>query len=170
LSYEKEFARSGYKITWFYNDAKNLIDISSGQYTNIDKATIQGLEAECAVKIGKNWAWANSYTWLDATDDTTHTRLPNRARSILTSRLSWDDHKYFTADLWAQFYGSYQPANDASIANWRARSYVLWNLAGSYKLNKNTRIVAGLYNLFDKRDEDTLEMGRYWHVSMRLSF
>ncbi|MDR3348256.1 MAG: TonB-dependent receptor [Acidaminococcales bacterium] len=170
LSYEKEFARSRYKITWFYNDVKNLIDISSGQYTNIDKATIQGLEAEYAVKLGKNWSWANSYALLDATNDTTHARLPNRARDLFTSRLSWDDHKCFTADFWAQLYGSYLPANDASIANQRARSYVLWNLAGSCKLNKNTKIVAGLYNIFDKRDEDTLEMGRYWHVSMRLSF
>jgi outer membrane receptor for ferrienterochelin and colicins len=176
LSYEKEFARSAYKITWFYNDVKNLIDHDANpdpalqRYINIDKATIQGLEAEYTAKLSEKWSWVNSYAFLDATNDSTHTRLPNRARSVLTSRLSWNDRKYFAADLWAQLYGSYLPADDSSIANKNARSYVLWNLAGSYKLNQNTRIVAGIYNIFDKRDEDTLEMGRFAHISLRLSF
>lgn len=173
ISYEKDFSRSGYKLTYFYNNVDNLIDLrtitpGTRQYYNIAKATIQGVEAEYTTRFGEKWSWINSYTYLDATDDTNHTRLRNRARNIISSRVMYNDKKHFTASLWADLYHDYLPADDAMSL--RDRSYLLWNLSASYKLNKNTKLIMGLYNIFDKQDDDTGEIGRYFHTTIQFKF
>ena len=174
ISYEKDFRRSGYKLTYFYNDVDNLIDLratgvgADRMYHNIAKATIQGVEAEYTTRFNEHWSWINSYTYLDATDDMTGTRLRNRAKNMFSSRISYDDKKNFTASLWADLYHDYLPADDA--VSLRPRSYALWNLAASYKLNKNTKVILGLYNMFDKQDEDTGEIGQYFHATLQFKF
>ena len=171
ISYEKELSRSSYKVSYFYNNISNLIDIdSTNTYYNINKARIQGIEAEYVTKLNANWSWTNSYTYLDAMDKTRDTRLRNRARNFVSSRFTYKDNKNFTASLWANFYHDYLPANDVTIANHSARSYLTLNMSASYALGQNTKLVLTAYNIFDKRDNDALEMGRYIQTSVQFKF
>ncbi len=168
VSYEKEFSRSGYKLTYFYNDVKDLIEVQNQMYQNIAKATIQGVEAEYLTQINDNWSWINSWAYLDATDDTTSQRLRGRARNLLSSRIAYSDNKYFSASFWGELYHDYLP----TIPNisLRERSYVTWNIAGSYNLNKNTKLILGVNDIFDKQDEDANIIGRYAHLTVQFKF
>lgn len=174
ISYEKEFTRSSYKLSYFYNDVKNLIALNGdpvrNTYYNIDKAKIQGIEAEYSSKLSDNWSWTNSYTYLDAKDSGTDERLRNRARGVISSRISYKDNKNFAANMWIDFYHSYLPSNDITIANKEARSYMTVNMSANYALGKNTKLVLSAYNIFDKRDDDALEMGRYIQTTVQFKF
>ena len=169
LSWEKETGRSVYKITYFHNSVKDLIESDGDRYQNISKATLQGLEAEYSVRIHPLWALTGNYAWLRAMDDTLGVRLHGRANHLASLQALYE-HKKIAASFRAQLYGSYLPTNDASILNKQARSYVTCGLSGSYQLTDKTRLIAGVHNIFNKRDEDTLEPGRYLYVSLNLRF
>ncbi len=168
ISYEQDYSRSGYKLTYFYNDISNLIEVQNNRYQNIAKATIQGIEAEYLTRFNNNWSWINAWAYLDATDDTTGQRLKGRSRNVLTSRIAYSDNKYFSASFWGELYHDYLPTTPTIST--RERSYVTWNLAATYSLNKNTKFILGVYDIFDKMDEDANVMGRYAHLTVQFKF
>jgi outer membrane receptor for ferrienterochelin and colicins len=170
LSWEREQGRAAYKFTYFYNAVRDLITITGGRHQNIDKATLQGAEAEYRLQLNSNWALKGSYAWLSAVDDTENARLPGRARHLLTVRADYDSLGKLSASLWAQFFGNYLPKDDPSILNQSARSYTTLNLSGRYQFDKRASLTVGLYNLLGHKDQDTLLPGRYLHAGLNLSF
>ena len=65
-------------LTWFDNRIRNLIDFSPA---NIGRATTRGIELSAQGRIfGDAIGWRGCYTWQQATDDVTNTRLVRRAR------------------------------------------------------------------------------------------
>ena len=70
LSIEKDFGKATGKLSYFYNDVTNLIDLTGSgvqkEYQNIQKAVIQGMEAEYTRPLTEKLSWSNSYTYLDA--------------------------------------------------------------------------------------------------------
>ena len=169
LSFEKEWHKKAAKVTFFTNDVSNLIDLvtttgTNKQYQNISKAIIRGAEAEFTRMISPTLDWTNSYTYLEAVNGVTQQRLPNRARHMLTSGLTYHNNKDFTASFQGQLLESYLASPGGE------KSYVLWNLAMSKKLSSQYTVVLGVDNLFNKQDEDLPLMGTYVHASLRCTF
>ena len=76
------------KVTYFNNKVTNLIDsegstvggVSTYQYVNINKAQVNGTEAELGKHFAPRWTFQVNHNWLDAVDKSTDARLSNRAR------------------------------------------------------------------------------------------
>ena len=65
-------------LTWFDNRIKNLIDFSPA---NIGRATACGIELSAQGKLCDNFlGWRGCYTWQQANDDVTGSRLVRRSR------------------------------------------------------------------------------------------
>jgi len=65
-------------LTWFGNRIKNLIDFSPA---NIGRATTCGIELSAQGKLCDNFlGWRGCYTWQQANDDVTGSRLVRRSR------------------------------------------------------------------------------------------
>jgi outer membrane receptor for ferrienterochelin and colicins len=83
---EGELGRFSYRTAYFYNDVEDLItkvmvEPNVFQYTNIDKAEIQGIELEAGFDLTENFSIKGSYVYLDAKDKKTEERLEARPRN-----------------------------------------------------------------------------------------
>ncbi|QDR82411.1 Colicin I receptor [Sporomusa termitida] len=173
LSLEQDWGKATGKLTYFVNKLDNMIEedwLSSSQvtYQNIDKATLQGVEAELSYPLSATLAWTANYTNLDATDDQNNSRLTNRARHKLASRLAYDDHDSVRASLWCEFYGDF--LYDAGAGASKNKSYSLWNLNLEKALTPNYTFSVGVENLLNKKDEDLSLQGAFVYSEIRLKF
>ncbi len=151
---EGELGRLSYRTAYFYNDVKDLItkvmvEPNVFQYTNIDKAKIQGIELEAGFDLMENLSIKGSYVYLDAKDKKTGKRLEARPRNraILNTSYSSKDHG-FRADFWLEYTGSYL------IEPEKEESYTLCHLGLAKDLTKNLEIYVNVDNIFDKKVED----------------
>ncbi|MDU4961072.1 MAG: TonB-dependent receptor [Sporomusaceae bacterium] len=166
LSLERDYRNAALKLTYFYNDVSNLINLDNTYtYQNIDEATLQGVEAEYTRTLSDRVSWTNGYTYLDAVDASDNSRLKNRARNILTSRLTYADRDTFSASFWAEVYDSYLLPDVQ-----KSKSYTLWNVSASQKLSANTKLTLTVNNIFDKKDIDLPLMGIYVQSGVQFSF
>ena len=90
-------------------------------------------------------------------------KLQNRARHMVASKLSYRDGG-FTASLWAEGYQGYL------ISPGGSKTYSVWNLALSKRLNDTTKLTFGVDNIFNKKDEDVPVLGTYIHGGVQFSF
>lgn len=171
LSVERETGSVKSKLTFFTSKITDMIDeawvdSATVQYQNINRATIQGIEGEISLPLSDRLSWSGNYTYLDATNDLTDTRLYNRARHKISSRLSYRPSDTVTANLWADSYlhYRYQPAASVS-AN---ASYTLWNLNVEKQLGKNQTVLFGINNIFNHRDDTLSVPGTFAHVDMTM--
>lgn len=67
-----------------------------------------------------------------------------------------------------------EPVTSASSSTTRAPSYTFVDLGGTYKLNKNVDLYAGIYNILDKQirydDYSYVEDGRRYWLGVGLRF
>lgn len=172
LSVERDFGATTTKFTVFTNKVSDMITLQptgvSGEfkYQNIKQATLQGVEAELTQPIGDKLFWSNSYTYLEAVDDSANTRLTNRPRHKVTSRLSYNDKEGFTANLWADGYSGYLVDTGSRTSN---QSFVLWNIAVSKQIAPSSKIMLGVDNIFNKQDEDAALLGTYIHGGIQFT-
>lgn len=172
LSLERDWARATGKITYFTNKVSNMIeedmvDSSTIQYKNINKATIQGVEGEVVYPLSAKMSWAASYTYLDAVNDTDRSRLFNRARHKIGSRLSYVEQSAgLRANLWSETYSNY--LYEASAGAGKSKSYTLWNLNLEKVMSSNSTIIVGVDNLLNKHDDDLSIQGAYFHTSYKV--
>jgi len=169
VSIERDFGKATSKITYFSNKITDMIeevytDATTVQYQNINKATIQGLEAEVVYPLSAKFSWSANYTYLDAVNDMTNERLLNRARHKLASRLSYNDHQGLQANLWAEVSDGYLLESNSNKGN--NKSYTLWNLNVEKTMSKNSTFTIGLDNLLNKQDDDLSLQGTYIHSSL----
>jgi len=173
LSMERDFGTTATKLTVFTNKVTNMIDLVSTEaiptqngpkkYQNISKVTLQGIEAEVTRPIADKLFWSNSYTYMEAVNDSTNERLKNRPRHKATSRLSYNDKEGFSANLWADGYSGYLFDTGSS------KSFVLWNVALSKQIAPTSKIMLGVDNVFNKKDEDAALLGTYIHGGIQFT-
>lgn len=160
LIYSRQIAQVGPRKTFLYD--------------NISRARLDGLELSGRHPLGGGFAVAASYTYMDAANLTTGAGLTGRPEHSMTPRLEWAEGQWF-AQMSAEYVGAQHLAG-ATSANERAPSYTLWSLNGTYELDDNTRLRAGLRNITDVRlaDESHLfgysELGRSVFVSTEVKF
>lgn len=157
VSVERDFGKTTSKLTYFASKITDMIDevwvdTAKVQFQNINRASIQGLEAEVRTPLSDRASWAINYNYLDAVNDLTDSRLYNRARHKISSRFSYHPGTDWTANLWFDSYLDYwfQPSDTISTN----KSYSLWNMTVEKQLGKNQTMLLGVENLLNHRDDE----------------
>jgi outer membrane receptor for ferrienterochelin and colicins len=171
LSVEHDIGNVKSKLTFFSSKITDMIDevwVDSAkvEYQNINRASIQGIEGEVSTSLSDRLSWSGNYTYLDATNDLTNTRLYNRARHKISSRFSYRHSNDLTANLWVDSYLHYwfQPAANVSTN----KSYTLWNMNVEKQLTKNHSLLLGVDNIFNHKDEALSLPGTFVHVDLTM--
>ena len=171
VSVERDFGKATSKLTYFSSKIKDMIDevwvdTAKIEFQNINRASIQGIEAEVSSPLSDWLSWSANYTYLDATNDLTGARLYNRARHKISSRFSYHPEDSWTANLWVDSYLGYwfQPSANVSTN----KSYTLWNINAEKQLTKNQSLLLGIDNLFNHKDDDLSLPGSFIHVNYKL--
>ena len=178
IGIEGERGKATGKLTYFHNKISNLIDSEflgrfgravRYQYININKATMDGIEAEASYRFDRHWSTRASYTYLDARDANTDSRLTGHARANGMVELSYTDgsKKPWTATLYNMWYKDYLNTADENY------TYSTTNFVVTKDLNKNTHLYAGVDNIFNKtfgEDDDYSIYGRTWRAGVEFTF
>ena len=183
LSLEGERGKTFGKVTYYNNRVSNLInynqwrDATTGvyhaQYVNVNKAQINGVELMAGHKLSDRLSLKATYNVIDAKDKTTNTRLQNRAKSITTIQLAYDDHKTtgYSAVLWNSFIHDYAyNASGRSTTDYNLYSFNTFNAAVTRNFNENLSAFVAVNNIFDKNVEDLNMYGRVWRVGAEVKF
>lgn len=174
ISFEAEKNNNWTKLTYFNNSVSNLITSETllstpthtiARYINVDKAQINGVEAEFGRRFNKNWVAKATYNWLDAIDKNTHERLENRARNNGTIQLIYSDNAVnpLTATLWSEW--NYDYRYDDKDYDYNTTNFVV-----NKHWNKTLSTYFGVNNIFDKNIDDLTVNGRTWRIGMEMTF
>lgn len=169
-----EFKHNGYQagLTWFRNDYHNKIEAgytatgttTNGatniyQWENVPKAVVEGLEGTVNIPVTDTIAWNNNLTWmLQSKNKETGERLSIIPQYTLNSTLSWQVRSDISLQSTFTWYGRQKPklynyqgtATSGSERN-ELSPYSIVGLSGTWDVNKNLSLTAGVDNLFDKR-------------------
>ncbi|WP_270222137.1 TonB-dependent siderophore receptor [Kosakonia cowanii] len=161
-------------VTWFRNDYRNKIEAGYSpmaqtaagatktdiyQWENVPKAVVEGLEGTLNVPISETVAWSNNFTYmLQSKNKTTGERLSIIPEYTLNSTLSWQVTQDLSLQSTFTWYGKQQPKKydykgqrvTGSATN-EVSPYSIVGLSGTWDVNKNVSLTAGVDNVFDKR-------------------
>ncbi|OCG00891.1 TonB-dependent receptor domain-containing protein [Gilliamella sp. wkB112] len=143
---------------------------------NVDKADLKGLELSFKTPLFTNFSLSSNYSWTKTEQKSGVNKgkpLNRTPKQKFNTQLDW----YITNqwDLWTKvaYYGIETTTNrDGKKTEYPG--YTFWDVGASYNINKQAKIYAGVYNLFDKdvSNEDfgkTLE-GRRYFVGTEINF
>lgn len=144
---------------------------------NVDKADIKGVEFSLTTPIYEHFTLAINYNWMKTEQKTGVNKgmsLNRTPRHKLNSQLDWQTTDQLT--LWSKvaYYGEETAAGRNGVRGTRYPGYTLWDLGGYYRITTETKLYAGIYNLFDKlvNDDDfdkTLDGRSFW-VGVDMNF
>lgn len=184
--YEGEWGKAKGRVTYFYNQARDLI-VSKvigripgrghmtliNSYANIDRATIQGIEGDFHYDFDDHYGIRAAYTYMDGRDDETHEPLSGMARATGLMEVSYTDGKKapFTVSLAARWNDRYR-IESARTGLASLYSYSTMDLSLTKQLGR-MMVFAGIDNLFDKTfdtDSSFAIPGRVWKVGAEWKF
>ncbi len=175
-------------LTFFNTDFKDKIDSQGigylpggsnywAQYVNIDSAITRGLEANLRVPLSRSITWNNSLThMLKAENKTTGVALTTVSKWSGSSVLDWQVNSALGLSLGAELVGkqmglAQRLADNSNFGEQRIQnSYVLYDLAANYRINKALRINAGVKNLFDRNASGNRDVGNNFYLPGRRFF
>lgn len=173
VSLEGETGANFGKITYFYNDVKDLIDyetshvgmVYTSKYINIDKAKIKGIELEAGRHLSDTFTLKTAYTYLDAKNSITGEYLDNRAKNKYSVQLHYDAPRQsgISAILWNEWVSNYRYSDE----NY---SYNTLNFTVNKKWNEHYSTYAGIDNIFNKKIDELVLEGRLWRFGMNYTF
>lgn len=141
-------------VTWFDNRIRNLIDFSPA---NIGRATTRGIELSAQGKICDDYlGWRGCYTWQQASDDVTGSRLVRRARHRASFDLMGEPVKGLVLGAGMTFSKGIED-NDFSIfpsVRKKLDSVVLLRAYCSYQVNDSVSVYGRVENLLDRTYEE----------------
>ena len=141
-------------LTWFDNRIRNLIDFSPA---NIGRATTRGIELSAQGKICDDYlGWRGCYTWQQASDDVTGSRLVRRARHRASFDLMGEPVEGLVLGAGITYSEGIED-NDFSIFPAIRReldSVVLLRAYCSYQMNDNVSLYGRVENLLDRSYEE----------------
>ena len=185
ISLEGERSVLSGKIVYFYNDIKELIEAvqvvppPAGTpdgwryftYQNINKARIQGIEAEIGLSFTKEFSLKGSYAYMDARDETEDTRLTRRPRHKAVPKLVYDNKAIgLRGNIWGEYIGDnlWQAASGTTPE--KIKDYALWYLNLSKDLGERLEVYAGIDNIFDREDDDIPLIGALYYGGVSVKF
>ena len=141
-----------------------------GEYRNFERAKIKGLEIVAAMTVNEQLALSGSYTYLDAKEKKQlggYQKMQHRPRHQVTANATYQPLDNLTLNTSAVYYGERKGA-----ANKTLDSFVLFDIAGSYKINRTFEVDAKIQNIFNKQYEFAdgyRERGRSAYVGVNIS-
>jgi vitamin B12 transporter len=145
--------------TYFHNYIKNLITDNADftSYTNVGRATTDGVESFVAYQALVNLNIRLDYTYTQATDDDLHEELLRRPKHKADLNTAWQATQRLNLNVTVLGTGSWIDGNrDFTIARLTAPGYVTANLAGSFDLTQHFAVYARVENLFNHHYEEPI--------------
>ncbi|MBP6861944.1 MAG: ligand-gated channel protein [Neisseriaceae bacterium] len=146
--------------------------------TNVDKATIRGIEATFNWDLTSDLSLDTSYTYTDSeqkSGDFKGKPLNKMPKHMINATLDWQAQEQL--NVWGRVNyrsKSSEALNRAKMDTNRLPAVTFVDLGLSYKPSKSWMVNAGVYNLFDKtidaKEYDTAYDGRRYHVGATYKF
>jgi vitamin B12 transporter len=139
--------------TYFQNDIRDdIVDDANFIPQNIDRATTEGVELDLAAQPIDPLKLDLNYTYLDAKDDTTDTRLIRRPRDTVNFTIDYTPIEPLTLDLG----GSWIVNRDDGSPEVEQPDYFVLRASATYRINKYVTIWARGENLTNQYYEPVL--------------
>lgn len=178
-----DYGSWGGGITLFYNDIKDMIDITSRtkdvtqapsydnfvgflpdgrpifEYQNVASVETKGVELTGRYRIAPRWDINAAYTYLDATNKSYDYDLPlvYRPEHEANASLNWAVSERLSSFLAANYTGAQYTSVPTTGKNMvKNGGYTTFDLGGSYQVTASTKLGFGVLNFTDKTIEPTL--------------
>ena len=141
-------------LTWFDNRIKNLIDFSPA---NIGRATACGIELSAQGKLCDNFlGWRGCYTWQQANDDVTGSRLVRRSRHRASLDLMSEPLKGLLFGAGMTYAAGVEDNDFSAFPSIRKEldSIVLLRAYCTYQVSENVSLHGRVENLLDRSYEE----------------
>ena len=145
--------------TYFHNYIKNLITDNADftSYTNVGRATTDGVESFVATQARENLSVRLDYTYTQATDDILHEELLRRPKHKADLNVAWQATQRLNVNATVLGTSTWIDGNrDFTIERLTAPGYVTANLAGSFDLTSHFAVYARVDNLFNHHYEQPI--------------
>ncbi len=120
-------------ITYFQNNIRDdIVDDANFIPQNIDRATTEGVELDVAAQPIDEVKLDLNYTYLDARDNTTDTRLIRRPRDTVNFTIDYTPIEQFTLDLG----GTWVVNRDDGSPDVEQPDYFVLRASATYQINK----------------------------------
>lgn len=139
---------------------------SISKYFNVGKADVYGLELNADWQISEAVKANANYTFNHSEQKTGVNQgyaLNDYPRHMANVSLTWSATE--ALDLWGR--ANYRSSNRETGDHNAYDAYTLVDLGARYQLNKNTQLMAGVYNLFDEDPQRISPWGKYGLVEGR---
>ena len=181
VSIEKDWKNHSARVAFFRNDVTNLITNTPSYelgtvggspagvitWVNVNEARMMGVELGTTHKLSKELSGKLGYTYLDAQNAKTKSRLTGRARHQFSVGLDYRplDGKWLVA-VDGMLTGGYV----YSVTE--ERNDFLWNgiVERKFGKDKNATVYIGVENIFDHKDYTFSEFGRTYIMGASYKF
>ncbi|MGO3130563.1 MAG: ligand-gated channel protein [Alcaligenes sp.] len=159
-------------------DGPNQFGSNPTTYENVDKAVTRGVETNFSWDLAQDWTVKANYTYTDSKQKSGPNEgqpLNQMPKHMANVSLDWRPTEKISTWARVNFRGKEsEPVTSASSSTTKAPSYTFVDLGGTYKLNKNVDLYAGIYNIMDKQiryeDYSYVEDGRRYWLGVGLRF
>lgn len=146
--------RGTLSATWFRTELHDLIafdfNVFPGTVKNIDRARTQGLELAGKFMLPGAVQVRLAYTYLEAVDLTTGTRLLRRPRNSGSLDVWHDFGHGLSAGAGAAFVAGRRDVDAATFATINAEDYAVMRLYGAWQVNARLTVKAWIENLHNE--------------------
>jgi vitamin B12 transporter len=140
--------------TWFRTDYSNLIEynfaVFPGTTINVERARTKGVELTGKFNLPSDVVLHVAYTYLDAYDLTTNTRLLRRPRNSASADLSKEFAGVFTLGAGVQLVRDRKDVDAKTFATVEDPNYSVARLFASYKVTDRLTLKARVENALDR--------------------
>lgn len=145
-------------VTYFENKFRDLLEYQiadpvtyAGREVNVDRATTSGIELQANAKLGSVFTMRGGYTYLQAVDDATETRLVRRPRHTLDGGLDAQVTKE-----WLVGAGAHLVADrlDGAYTSAPLGGYTTFRLYTSYAIHPDLILKIRVENLLDRKYQE----------------
>lgn len=171
ISFEKDWAKTEAKITYFNNNKEDAISTYQNplgyyEYYNVDKTKSKGVEFSIKHDLGNGFTLSGDYNYLDSINEDTGARLTYNAKNTYVARLSWDDPQKngWNVTAWNKWYTDYKASDSKDY------SINTFNFVVNKRWGEKYRAYFGLDNVFNKEMTELRYSGRLWRFGAEMTF
>ena len=146
-------------------------------YVNVDEAVTQGFELSVSYDITSELDVSANYTYTDSEQRSGDFRgepLNKMPKHMFNTMLDWQASDHL--GTWARL--NYRSETSESLSRTSMAdstpAYTLVDLGGTYALNRNVKLLAGVYNVFNEQIDygsyETVLDGRRYTLGVSASF
>ncbi|WP_437886817.1 TonB-dependent receptor domain-containing protein [Phytobacter sp. V91] len=136
------------------------------KYFNVSRADLYGIELNADWQMTDDLKANANYTYNHSEQKTGVNKglaLNDFPRNMANLSLTWSATP--ALDLWST--ANYRSSNRDSSSGAKYESYTVVDIGARYKLNKNTQLMGGVYNLFDTDPKRNTTWGEYGQIEGR---